>query len=884
MKHRQPFFTVLTLIVVFLSGCGGGGGGDTQAEPLLYSGNTSMASVSSTNAGALFDATIAGSSIGTSLNDAEDVAVASSANNAFRLLASGLQHRLRPALKDEFSSRDNSSEIAAIQVNDSYPCSAGGSTRFFGTLNDNGTGTLNIDFSNCREGNETIDGLISFQINSFDPVYLEITDGTMSFARITTSDADNSLSLSGSLRIQMNIPANSELLTIDMVARDNASNAMIKLESMRLALSYDDLFQPTTYSMLQTGRVYDSVHGYVDVTTTSPLLFSNVASEFPDQGGQLLISGVAGSSAKLIVASAQKIRIETDADGDNTFEQFMVYFWNDIGGALAPNEAPLVSSIRILPLTPYTSDRLTADTSQVKDPDADPLAYTYQWYKNSLAMPTQTGATLAPDQHLKGDVISVEVTVSDDSLSVTSTDSATILNSLPVVDAGLDLTLTFGDTLSLNSSVQDADNDVLSYSWTITSQPFDGNATFSDNSIPSPLLSYSGQDVYQISLSVSDGEASVSDKLSITVQPMALFKPRVNIDMPSRTESAAIGDLNGDGLNDVVVTTSFYFDEINDTRVFVLLQDVSGNLAAPVNYFAGMQARQDQIGSVAIADFNNDTRDDVVITYENGIGVLLQNTQGTLDPVTVYHSNHLSFSNSYLLVAADFNNDGLADVASIDWGTQSQAVDVYLQNPAATLSPPASYLASHSGYDDLAYGDVNGDGLLDLVVMGGQSYTGNLSILLQQPDHSFASVVNYELGLTESSRAVGVGDINGDARDDVVMAYGGNKPSSQLAVYLQNSAGTLDPYISLPSYDIPDAVVVADINGDGRKDIIVDHSGWNATGVYLQKADGSLMGEQRYQSEYATSGTHRLAVGDINADGKPDIVNAYGEGLVILYQ
>ena len=44
------------------------------------------------------------------------------------------------------------------------------------------------------------------------------------------------------------------------------------------------------------------------------------------------------------------------------------------------------------------------------------------------------------------------------------------------------------------------------------------------------------------------------------------------------------------------------------------------------------------------------------------------------------------------------------------------------------------------------------------------------------------------------------------------------------------------------------------------------------------------MGEQRYPSEYSTSATHRLAVGDINADGKPDIVNAYGSGIVILYQ
>jgi hypothetical protein len=89
----------------------------------------------------------------------------------------------------------------------------------------------------------------------------------------------------------------------------------------------------------------------------------------------------------------------------------------------------------------------------------------------------------------------------------------------------------------------------------------------------------------------------------------------------------------------------------------------------------------------------------------------------------------------------------------------------------------------------------------------------------------------------------------------------------------------------LASYDVPEPVAVGDINLDGRPDIVVLHAGWMAAGVYLQQADGSLAPEELYPIPYASNyNTHGLAIGDVNNDGSPDIAIAdYNSGLVVLY-
>ncbi len=372
------------------------------------------------------------------------------------------------------------------------------------------------------------------------------------------------------------------------------------------------------------------------------------------------------------------------------------------------------------------------------------------------------------------------------------------------------------------------------------------------------------------------------DAVAVRVRPGApnLFRPYETHWVGSWPEAVAIGDVNGDGRNDVVMTTSYYFDPDNDFHIHVFLQQPWGELAPPVKYPTfGSYGNPPQ--SIAIGDVNHDGKADVVVgNCGDSIAVFLQNNSGGLDGPVLYAT-----INSCSVKIADLNNDGLLDVVGLGGGTNT--VGVLLQNGNGSLDAPVSYNVTHGGYDDLKVGDVNHDGLTDIVVMSGQLYQyPDIGVLLQNPDGTFGPAVYYDLGGdTPFKGGIGVGDVNGDGLDDIVMSYGGNQPSSFIGAFLQNSSHTLNPAINYPSYDIPESVEIADVNFDGRNDVIVLHGGWMAMGVYLQAPNGALFPEELYPIPYASHyNPQGLAVGDINGDGLNDVVIAdYNHGLVALY-
>jgi uncharacterized repeat protein (TIGR01451 family) len=230
----------------------------------------------------------------------------------------------------------------------------------------------------------------------------------------------------------------------------------------------------------------------------------------------------------------------------------------------------------------------------------------------------------------------------------------------------------------------------------------------------------------------------------------------------------------------------------------------------------------------------------------------------------------------------DLDNDGRDDVAAIGWATNS--LHVFRQNAQGTLNAPTTHAVVHGGWDDLELGDVNADGLTDVVVMSGQTFADNLGILLQQAGGGLGAPVYYDLGGNQLTSGVAVGDVNGDARNDVVVSYGGNSPGAFIGVFLQTGAGTLAAPVSLPAYDIPEPVVIADVDDNGRADVLTLHGGWAAMGIYRQNASGGLDPEVLEPVPYASHYTPQgLAVGDVDGDGAPDaVIASFGSGLVVL--
>jgi hypothetical protein len=369
-----------------------------------------------------------------------------------------------------------------------------------------------------------------------------------------------------------------------------------------------------------------------------------------------------------------------------------------------------------------------------------------------------------------------------------------------------------------------------------------------------------------------------------TGEPSHLFEPVKAWTVGSFPEAVAVGDMNNDGRNDVVLLTGFYFDPDNDFRIFVFLQGETGELEAPVSYpTSGTNTYRPS--SLALGDVNHDGRTDIVAGISgSGIEVLLQNLSGGVDPSVLYDSH-----NADKVRVVDLNDDGLPDIAGM--GTfypTDKMLDLFLQNADGSLPKrPVTYPVADGFFSDMNTGDVNNDGLTDIVLTGRPwGSSTDIAVMAQRSDRTLAPPAFLDGGDWRGPSCLAVGDANGDGLADVVVTNGVNEPEAAVGIFFQDQAGGLSAARSYAIYDIPEPVAIADVNEDGRNDIIVAHGGWRALGVLLQKQDGTLQNEEElyplpYASRYNSQG---LATGDINGDGTIDVVLAdHNHGLLILH-
>lgn len=344
----------------------------------------------------------------------------------------------------------------------------------------------------------------------------------------------------------------------------------------------------------------------------------------------------------------------------------------------------------------------------------------------------------------------------------------------------------------------------------------------------------------------------------------------------SSPEVVTIGDLNNDGLNDIVLGTGTYFDTINDYKLFIYYQDTAGNLLSPIKYdythvFPGLYC-------ISLGDFNNDLLTDIVIGYGDSVGIFFQNIAGTLNPMISYYGGN----DVYGVKSGDFNNDGLTDFVISLWN--SSFIKVFYQDSIGftnqtVFKPP-------SGFDEIDAGDVNGDGRDDVVFKPGQISQG-IRVYTQNAGGFLNSAVTYNQPATilNSLHGIAIADVNNDGRNDIIATGGGNTPDGRIVIWYQDSiTNLLENPVEIFAYDIPEPVEVSDLNCDEKNEIIVVHAGWQAVSVYEQDSSGNFGPFQMFNVTYATHYKPQgLSVGDINNDSKNDVAIAdYNYGLILL--
>ena len=341
------------------------------------------------------------------------------------------------------------------------------------------------------------------------------------------------------------------------------------------------------------------------------------------------------------------------------------------------------------------------------------------------------------------------------------------------------------------------------------------------------------------------------------------------------TYGAVIADMNGDHRPDIVVANQL------GASYSVLLNAGAGKFAPAVNY----RSPEPVAGNFVVGDLNGDGRPDLTISSQTGVEVL-RNTGGgrLLAPVSL---DLKAPEQPLQTIASDLNHDGIPDLALltvVDTGSPCfMPYDfgdghVFLSANAKAFSSLTTFGLPGSYASSFGLGDFNRDGNTDLAVDASpRELPPDFDIQFNNGQGQFPTQ-GPTISPTETFNAVyydiAVGDFNRDGFADVVLN------GHPLVIGLGTGNGNFS-FKSYSALGIPDtiALVVRDLNGDGKLDLInVDNAG-DAVEVLLGNGDGTFQTPKKYATAQGPVG---IAIADFNRDGKLDLAVVGGSEVSLL--
>jgi hypothetical protein len=383
-------------------------------------------------------------------------------------------------------------------------------------------------------------------------------------------------------------------------------------------------------------------------------------------------------------------------------------------------------------------------------------------------------------------------------------------------------------------------------------------------------------------------------------RPLVKFESTVVYDSGgSGPDSVAVRDVNGDGVPDLVVAnggSSGSCGSGGDGAVSVLIGNGDGTFQSPVCYDSGGP----NAVSVAIGDLNGDGHADLAVANvcqsgancnNGGVSVLIGNGDGTFRAAVSYGSG--GFFGSSVAIA-DLNGDSRSDLvvtSACPTGgcTGAGVVSVLMGNGDGSFQAAIPYSPGGFNTVSVAVADVNGDGKPDLVVANKCLNScpngfgiGGVSVLLGNGDGSFQAPRSYATASYDAA-SVAVADVNGDGKPDLVVAnfyQNSDQSTGGVSVLLANGDGTFQAAATYTSgAGAAESVAIADVNGDGKPDLTVVNcarasncSGYGAVSVLVGNGDGTFQAPARFRSGGKTATS--AAIADVNGDGRADLLVA----------
>jgi hypothetical protein len=328
----------------------------------------------------------------------------------------------------------------------------------------------------------------------------------------------------------------------------------------------------------------------------------------------------------------------------------------------------------------------------------------------------------------------------------------------------------------------------------------------------------------------------------------------------------ALHDMNGDGRLDIVAANA------GGDSTSVLLGQAGGSFAHVRSYYThspgGRGFGCSPLG-VAVGDVNRDSRPDIIVSNDdnsNTVSVLLGLAGGGFGLASEYATGpSIANAGPYGIALGDLNRDGYLDIVTGNY--QQGTVGVLQGQSNGRFASPMQY-ATGPRFSSLypygvALGDVDRDGQLDIVASNNMS-PGTAGVLLGAtgftPSTTYTNSGGFGLSLS---------DVNSDGYLDIVSTAG---LAATVGVQLGQAGGSFAPVVYYPLSAYSFCVAVGDLNGDGRADIVVGTTTRNTVDVLLGQAGGGFAPFTTYVAAPSNGFIHMVALGDMDGDGRLDIV------------
>ncbi len=813
----------------------------------------------------------------------------------FRSDSSSNLNRITSLIHSGKLAKDSSITTLNRAVSDSRNGQLSGTYKLTGDINDRGQGVVVYEWENFSDVvGEVIDGKSILNVIAYDIQRDFITKSTTNMVDLSITEKGRTIVSNGFIVEEVDISAGKVTTLFDMAFYNQNTNswkAYDKLKKVQYAASL-----PVKEEI--TGRLYLQDLGYIDISTPTALTeCTNCEPQHPINQGVLRFEDSHNNIATFSFVDHLKFnfkfvdasQVETKRNAD----------WREMDSWVFLNRPPYQPhiSFEAYPTT-NTDVVVNINNNSFSDEDGDEVSHVITWKINGEAVEGNTSKTLKHTQYNALDTIEVSVVAVDSygGRSLATVSTATVPNTAPTIIVN-DAVFTIGDTLTLDASnTTDEDGQTLVFKWTLsdTHLPEDLiTIVDSDKATTEIKVPASGTYLFVVEVKEQNANGELIEgsfniqNVSLTVRPEDIYHASEALPgFVGFSGALSVADVTGDGYNDVIL--SQFGQLVIKNFANNTLQSVSLNDS---NY---------RPHTILTEDMNNDGLNDFIIDQKKGFLVTKQPSNRDFGIFPSQHTSQTPFNNTVNQIqTGHFNNDRLLDVALLF----NTSIEIFLQKEPSTEPPfedeilppeddtvfetPVVYnFSNNTGLTpfqstQMRVDDVTGDSLDDIVIITPLDNNNYRSLVLfkQKSAGGFETkkIIHPDIHYTEGD-ALALVDLNGDQRIDIVATHSSIENASHaggLNIYYQSSTGTFDQLEQRVTEAFSNRILVKDINNDGNSDLIINN-GERFT-IHKQKADKHL--SPLWSVYDFVNRVSTFDIGDINADGKLDIVTET-EGLI----